>query len=99
MANVASTNTIYIDSTGSITSPAQPKVMAVVLTATSANARIVLADDSTSDKKLDLRVATSGSSQVFDFSQSPIFFANGVSVATLTNAIATLVYTSSGGRN
>lgn len=97
MANQRSSNTTYVDSTGVLTTDKNVKIAGVILTATAANAVLVLQDSDGATNKLNLRLATSGDSQHFDFSQTPIHFANGVKVSTLTNAIATVVYTSSGG--
>lgn len=93
MANVRNGNTVYVDATGAITDSGA-KVAGVVLTATAANAVLVLQDSSGSPvNKVDLRVATSGSSQFFDFSVTPLWFPNGIEIGTLTNAKAMIVYT------
>lgn len=101
MANVRSGNTFYIDTAHSTSADdllvKNIRAMYVVVTATSANAAVVLADASTSDKKCDLRIATSGNSQLFRFDNAPIVFANGIKVTTLTNAIATIVVDESRG--
>lgn len=98
MANVRSGNTHYIDSTGTLTADKNDKVAYVVLTASSANAVILLTDAGSGTRsKIDLRVATAGTTQVFDFSEVPLVFSNGVRVGTLTNAVATIVYTKGGG--
>lgn len=94
MANTRSGNIWYVDtahSSGTDDLAVGCAVTAVVLTATSANAIIVLQDRVTSDKKLDLRVATSGSTVVFPFADFPVSFPNGIKVSTLTNAVATLI--------
>lgn len=98
MANTISSNTLYVDATGTPVTASNVKVAFLLVTATGANGRIVLVDGGTDAVKLDARVASSGASQLFDFSRVPIVFANGIKVLTLTNAVATLVYTSRGGQ-
>lgn len=85
-------NTIYITTgTGDIADTQGTKVMYVILTATSANGRIVLEDTTSTKVKIDLRVPTSGETKVFDFSAAPLYFPNGINVDTLTTASVTLV--------
>jgi hypothetical protein len=91
VANVRSGNSHYVDSTGVLASN-DVRIVAVVVTATAANAIVAIGDEAGTTDKLNLRVATSGASQVFDFSSTPIYFPNGVKVTTLTNAIATVIY-------
>jgi len=90
MANVRNTNTYYIDTTGSLVI-ANIKVLGVVVTATSANAILNLQDNTTSDNKLNLRVATSGESKFFDFADSPVLFSTGIKPSTVTNCVATVI--------
>lgn len=90
MANAVQGNTIYIDSTGDVrTTPT--KVYMIVVTATAASCVLALADAGSSVAKINLRVVTSGASQLFDFSANPLFFPNGIEVTTITNGVATLV--------
>ena len=91
MANAFNSNTFYVDTTGTFTAADAHIITHVVLTATSASARIVLQDATTSSNKLDLRVVVSGDSKVFDFADAPIRFEGGVKVSTLTNGVATLI--------
>jgi hypothetical protein len=95
LANVLNGNTWYVDTAHASASDdlalKDVRVSYVVVTATGANAVVVLGDPDTNDTKLDLRVATSGSCEVFEFDSLPIRFPNGVKVKTLTNAVATLV--------
>lgn len=98
MANVRTGNTIYIDSTGVVSIEKNLNIVAVILTATAASGRIVIQDNaSTPQTKMDLRVATSGSSQVFPLVDSEVSLANGLRIGTLTNAVATIILTSKGG--
>lgn len=96
MANVKSGNTWYIDSTGSlvltsVTTATAINLIYLVLTPTAANGRIVLEDDLTGSVKLDFRTGSELVTEVLDLSTYPITFSNGINVATLTNAVATLV--------
>jgi hypothetical protein len=94
MANVRSSNTFYIDTAYSSSTDElvqkNLKLLSVSVTATSANAVVVLTDSGT--KKLDLRVATSGVTTLFDYSECPILFANSIRPTTLTNAVVTCVF-------
>lgn len=91
MANVRSGNTHFVDSTGSLSQEKNLRIGQVILTATSANAVIVLSDHAGTTKKLELRVAASGESRSFEL-PVPMIFPNGINVTTLTNCVATLVY-------
>ena len=97
MANVRSGNTFYIDGTATTLAIKNVIVTHVLVTATSANAVLVLKDVTTANTKMDLRVATSGASQVFDFADNPIVFANGINPTTVTNCVATAVIMVPGG--
>lgn len=101
MANAINGNTIYVDTTGSIglSSPQGVVLSHVIVTATAASAQIVIRDDATSPvNKLDLRVPTSGDSKQYDFSDRPIVFPEGIEIGTVTNAVATLVFSRGPGR-
>ena len=88
MANIKQGNSHYIDSTGDlVTTPV--KIRRILITATGANANVVLSDPNGTTRKFDIRVATSGTTGNF---QIDTYFPNGVEVTTLTNAIATIVY-------
>lgn len=89
MANVKNGNTRFIDTVGEVSNKST-SVQYVLLTATGANAVLVLSDG-TDEKKADLRLATSGETKLFDFREFPMHFPTGVKVTTLTNAVATLV--------
>lgn len=91
MANVRSSNTFLIDGTTPTLAISNIKVSYIVLTATGANAILILSDVTTANKKIELRVATSGTTEYFDFSENPLVFPNGVNPSTVTNAVATLV--------
>jgi hypothetical protein len=101
VANTRSANTWYVDTQYSAAADdldvKNLVVTLVVVSATAATGRIVLSDITTSAVKLDLLVATSGATQVFDFSDSPIIFSNGIRVTTLSNAVATVIGKPTGG--
>lgn len=99
MANILNGNTFYIDTAGSEDLVRKQALVAyIVVTATGANARIVLNDVGTNPVvKLDLRVATAGTTEIFRFEEKPLLFPNGIRVSTLTNAVATLVISNPGG--
>jgi hypothetical protein len=104
MANTRSNNVWYVDTAHSSAADDLPTgvvLTAIVVTATAANGRIVLSDPNTAAIKLDLRVSaesasTSGDSRLFDFSNSPIVFPNGIRVSTLTTCVATITGRESG---
>lgn len=98
MANNNNGNSFYVDSTGSFAGLKNVKVIGITLTATSANAQLVLQNaDSGSSNRIDLRNPTSGSTVQFRFDQAPLAFPNGVKVSTITNGNATIIYTTTGG--
>lgn len=91
MANIRNSNTFYIDGTAQTLDVKNIKVTHISLTATGANAVLVLKDVSTGNLKIDLRVATSGVTTVFPFETNPLVFPNGINPSTVTNAVATLM--------
>jgi hypothetical protein len=96
MANARHGSIHYVDSTGTLTSKLEDRLIGVIVTPTAANAVLVLSD--TSDAVLlDLRAPTSGSSVFFDFSASPISLAGGLKAKTATNCVASILYTNSRG--
>ena len=102
MANVQNGNSFYIDTAhvtdGDDLTRKNVLVAYVTVTATAANGRIVLGDAGNDPQtKLDLRVVTSGASQVFRYDQAILIFPNGIRVMTLTNAVATVIFKNAGG--
>ena len=102
MANVLNGNSWYVDSayTTSADDLIRPstQVNYIVVTTTAANAILVMGDvQGTSSTKMELRVAASGASQLFDFSRKPLLFPNGIRITTLTNCKATFVGTTTAG--
>jgi hypothetical protein len=94
MANVQSGNCWYVDSAHTTVADdlvANVVVVGIFVTPTAANGRIVLADASTGTVMFDLRAPNAGQTVYFDLSANPAAFANGIQVATLVNAVATLI--------
>lgn len=100
MANAFQSGSIYIDTTGSLTTK-PVKVAYILYTPDTANDTIVFRDGSTGSDpiKLSLRHLNAKDTEVFDFSRRPLVFANGVYVTVPTNGTATLILTSEGGGN
>jgi hypothetical protein len=96
MANTRNSNTFYIDTGYSTIAESLAvkgiRVLGVIVTATSANAILVLSDEiAAAPVKLSLRVATSGESAQFLFGDTPIRFPNGIRPTTVTNCVATVI--------
>lgn len=96
MANVRNGNTIYVDSTGDLTTTAT-RVYYIVFSATGANAVMTLQDSGANVNKITLSHPNDKESHVFDFSARPLYFPGGVAVSTLTNGVITLVAEVQGG--
>lgn len=96
MANVRNANTYHIDteySTNEELLAPNVIVVGVVVTATAAGGRLILADSQTSEPtKLDLSVATDGTTSFFDLSGCPVLFPNGIRPVTVTNVTATVIF-------
>lgn len=99
MANNSNGNSCYVDSIGALATAAKNiKVLGITLTASAANAQLVLKNnDAGASVRLDLRNPTAGSTVQFRFDQAPIVFSNGINVLTILNGNATIVYTIAGG--
>lgn len=92
MANVANSNTIYIDATGDIANTRNVRVMAIIFTPDAANDQLILRDQTTTANKLRIRGATAKDSVYLDLSSAPIVFPNGININTITSgAVATLI--------
>lgn len=95
MANARTSNKIYIDSTGEITTSAI-KVSYIVFTPDTANDQIILKETSSGPTCLKVRGATAKDSIILDFSISPALF-NGLYIDTLSSgATATIITTEKG---
>lgn len=95
MANTRRGNVHYVDSTGTLTSKLEDKVAGIIYTATAATAVIELSD--TADAViLKIQEPTSGTTHQLDFTRAPLAVGpKGLKCKTLTNAVFTLIYTSS----
>lgn len=94
-------NTIHANggTTGSVglSSPKGVTVSSVIVTPTSASARLQLSDDDgTPTPKMDLRWSNNEETKQYLFEKEPIIFPNGVNISNLTNVEATIVYKSGG---
>jgi hypothetical protein len=94
VANVQNSNSVYVDTTGSLTT-IPTKVHYIIFTPDAANDQLILKnEDNSGSIKISLRGATAKTSMIFDFSACPIHFPQGVYVSTITSgATATLVGT------
>lgn len=102
MANVLNGNTFKVDTAHTTDSDdlirKQALVVYIVVRATGANGRIVLSDVGTNpDQKIDLSIPVSGVTEIYPFEACPLIFPNGVRVAVLSNAVATIVLRNPGG--
>jgi hypothetical protein len=97
MANQKNGNSLSIDATGSVTTN-PTRVAYIAFTPNAANDQLVLKDGSTSGAiKWTCKGATAEHTEFYDLSYSPLFFPNGIYVATLdASGVAILVTTTSG---
>lgn len=100
--NLLNGNSFYIDTVYSTSDHDLARkstlVAYVTITATSANAILVLGDiQASAQNKLELRVAAAGTTEQFSFEQTPVLFPNGIRVLTLTNCTATCIIKNVGG--
>lgn len=90
MANVANSNTYFID-TAAVSLSGAITVIGVILTPTNSTNLLALGDDNSTSSyptKLSLS-STTGISTYFDL--EPIYFPNGIRVKTVTACTATLI--------
>lgn len=99
MANVRNANTFYVDSAAADTDPGTTgnlavkniRLVALTISATGGNSDLILKDVTTGATKLDVREATNGETDYYDFSNAPIVFPNGIAPTTVSNVVATLI--------
>ena len=99
MANLRNSNTYCIDtaySTNEELAVRNIRVSHIVVTATCANAILVLGDAGLGTK-VKLHVAATNTSQLFDFSDAPLVFSTSIRPTTVTNCVATCVIQESRG--
>lgn len=92
MANVRSGNSIYVDSTGSVASDVNIKLIGIFFTSATAGDTITLKDGTNAGAlKLTLK-NIDVSTHYFRLPDAPIIFANGIYVSQISSgAVATLV--------
>jgi len=94
MANAANGNTLYIDSTGAVGPTKNVRISGIFMTSTAATASLILRDGSTNKARYD--IAAANTTEYFDVSAVPMYFPNGVTVNTVTNCVATLIFSRGG---
>ena len=93
MANAHAGNSSYVDTAGVLRSASNTSVAYVIVTSSAAGGLITLQDNAgTPVDKVTFKVATDEETKVFDFSNTPIVFPNGVKASTVTDCVATVVY-------
>ena len=98
MANDRVGNTIYITTTGVVTTDRNTRVIGIFFTPDSANDQIILRETASSGIKLHLHGATAKQTDFYRMVDMPIIFGNGIYVDTLTSsAVATLIVSQSNG--
>lgn len=90
MANVRNGNTIFVDSTGDLTTTGT-RVYYITVTATAANASITLQDSGANVNKITVSTPTDDDTRILDFSMRPMYFPGGVAVSAIVNCVATLI--------
>lgn len=93
MANTNQGNTHYVDSTGTLSTRKNVKLLRLIVTSTSTAASLILQDydASTPVNMLQVDIAADNTTEHLDFSAAPIIFPNGITAGTVTNCVATLV--------
>ncbi len=87
-----------MDTTGNVGQAKTVYVTKILLTPTSSTSRIVLKNRQAAPQTLlDLRVDSSGDTVPFPFESTPVCFNEGITVDTLTSAIA-MIFTSTEGK-
>lgn len=96
MANAITGNKIFLDATGAVTTT-RTKISHIIFTPDAANDTLILRETSGGANCVKLQGATAKTTLMFDFSDCPLVFNNGIYVQTLTSgATATLVTTQAG---
>jgi hypothetical protein len=96
VANVRSGNSAYVDTTGSITTDKNTKVVRILFTPDAANDELLLKDGTAGSSKIYLRLATAKKTEVFDLGDG-INFPNEIYVSTLTAGAKAVLMLKSGG--
>ena len=98
MANARVGNTIHIDSTGSVTTDRNTRVVGIFFTPDANNDEVMLYETSGGPMKLHLRSSVGKLSQFYRLVDMPIIFGNGIYVGTITSGahVCLIVSQSSG---
>ena len=91
MANAITGNKVYVATTGEITT-SRTKIAYILFTPDAANDQLVLRETASGANCVSIRGATAKQTALYDFSNCPLVFNNGVYIQTLTSgATATLI--------
>ena len=99
MANSRSGNVFYADSTGELTTDSSIKLIGILFTTNAANDALVLRESSGGTNKIAIKHVTANDTKFIDLSSTPILFARGIYVSTLTASATVTLITSTGGGN
>jgi len=91
MANYFAGNLQFIDTNGTIFSDELVKVSYIIVHATSATGTMTLQDGSTSNTLIKLGAPVSKDTLMMDFSERPIVFPRGITIADASNLAVTLI--------
>lgn len=94
MANVQSSGSYYVDSTGSLTTTKNIRVSQIIFTAAAGNDQMILRTDGVAGPlKIKVRAATANDTMTIPFNP-PLIFPAGIYVDTITSgALATIITT------
>ena len=98
MANALNGNTFFVDTVGTLelgNAASNIKVIAILFTATATGGTMTIKDNASSGPitKTVLSGPNDNETKFFDLSSSPLVFPNGITVTSVTNANATMVFT------
>lgn len=93
MANIRNSNTAYIDTAAALTDIEKRniKITGILVTPDGGGvAQLVLQDKTTTANKVDIRMQSTDRSELYNYTENPLVFPNGIVAATVTNCVATL---------
>lgn len=104
MANARVGNVIYIDTTGVVTTEKNLRVAQIIFTTNGANDAVEFRESSSGNTKLVIKGATANHTYPIPFDATPIHFANGIYVQSLSSSAKVMLVLSgaagsSGGGN
>lgn len=98
MANVSSGNSLYIDSVGAANSQKNTIVKFITVTATGGNGTVSFENNNGDERALKITLAVPHHNTLtVALDTSPLVFPDGVYVSAITNCVATLILTKTGG--